>query len=344
MSWLEGIFSRGDRRLAPVLVEAWQRGARFDAWSEHFKADVWLESFKGCGLDPRFYLLRERSPEEVFPWDHIESGVTKGFLRREWEKALEGQTTADCRAGCLECGVCDHREIQPVLHQEWESPPASLSALPEPPASGVRRYRIGFSKLGKARYLSHLETVRLFSRAFRRAGLKMVYSKGYHPMPKISFYSALPVGMESLDESLEIRLHETQPLPMIRERLNHQLPSGIRITTVADVTEEQRKSAIRATHYQVRWNGVPPQEVDLKRFQESESFPIVRKGKDGEEQAIDVRSIVLSMSLSGPHEVNLVLGRGPGPEPRPADIIKEVFHLGEEEMKGVRVLKTKQVL
>jgi len=344
MSWLEGIFSRGDRRLTPVLVEAWQRGARFDAWSEHFKADVWIESFKECGLDPRFYLHRERSPEEVFPWDHIDCGVTKGFFRREWEKALEGQLTADCRVRCLECGVCDHREIQPVLHREWESPPASVRQLSEPRASGGRRYRIGFSKLGKARYLSHLEMARLFSRAFRRAGLKMVYSKGYHPMPKISFHSALPVGMESLDESLEIRLHETLSLPVIRERLNQQLPPGIRITAVADVTEEQGRSAIRATHYEVRWSGVPPQEADLKKFQESESFPIVRRGKDGEEQVIDVRAIVLSMSLPGPHGVNLVLGHGTGPEPRPADIVRDVFHLGEEEMKGVRVLKTKQVL
>ncbi|MBN1101883.1 MAG: TIGR03960 family B12-binding radical SAM protein [Deltaproteobacteria bacterium] len=344
MSWLEGVFSRGDRRLAPVLVEAWQRGARFDAWSEHFKVDIWRDSFRGRGPDPRFYLHRERSPEEAFPWDHIDCGVTRDFLRREWEKSLEGRPTADCREGCLECGVCDHREIRPVLHREWVSPPASVTALPDPHSSGERRYRIRFSKLGKARHLSHLEVVRLFSRAFRRGGLKMVYSKGYHPMPRISFYSALPVGVESLDESLEIRLHETLSPPKILERLNAQLPPGIRITTVADVTEDQGKSAIRATHYQVRWDGAPPQEGNLKKFQESESFPVVRISRDGEKQVIDARSIVLSISFSGSHEVNLVLGRGAGPEPRPADIVREVFHLGEEEMKGVRVLKTKQVL
>jgi radical SAM superfamily enzyme YgiQ (UPF0313 family) len=70
-SWLEGIFSRGDRRLTEVVVEAWNNGARFDSWSEHLNVDIWRKAFQSHGLDPDFYLLRHRDPDEIMPWDHM---------------------------------------------------------------------------------------------------------------------------------------------------------------------------------------------------------------------------------------------------------------------------------
>jgi hypothetical protein len=90
-SWLEGIFSRGDRRLTKVLLEAWQQGARFDSWSEHLNIDTWKKAFKKCNLDTNFYLLREREHDEILPWDHINSGISKEFLMSEWQKAMEGK-------------------------------------------------------------------------------------------------------------------------------------------------------------------------------------------------------------------------------------------------------------
>ncbi|NTU48972.1 MAG: TIGR03960 family B12-binding radical SAM protein, partial [Syntrophobacteraceae bacterium] len=102
MSLLEGVFSRGDRRLTPVLVSAWQKGARFDAWSEHFRLDLWQEAFRDTGVDPGFYLHRLRSLSEVLPWDHIQCGVSKEYLEKEWKRALEGEWTPDCRKKCLD--------------------------------------------------------------------------------------------------------------------------------------------------------------------------------------------------------------------------------------------------
>ena len=80
-------------------------GCRFDGWSDQFKYDTWLEAFKACGLDPDFYALRERELDETLPWDHLDAGVTKAFLRREWEKATRGERTQDCRKGCVGCGL-----------------------------------------------------------------------------------------------------------------------------------------------------------------------------------------------------------------------------------------------
>ncbi len=106
-SVLEGVFSRGDRRLSQVILEAWKNGAKFDGWSEYFKYDVWLEAFKTTGLEPYFYAGRERKQDEVLPWEHLSSGVTKTFLVREYQQAVIEKPTHDCRReACHGCGVC----------------------------------------------------------------------------------------------------------------------------------------------------------------------------------------------------------------------------------------------
>lgn len=105
ISYIEAVFARGDRRTADALERAWQLGCRFDGWSDQFKFDAWLKAFEDVGLDPDFYATRERPLDEVLPWDHIDSGVTKSFLIREYEKALKAEKTHDCRKGCVGCGV-----------------------------------------------------------------------------------------------------------------------------------------------------------------------------------------------------------------------------------------------
>lgn len=106
-SFLEAVFSRGDRRLGKALLAAWRRGAKYDGWSEHFKYDVWLEAFAETGIDPLFYARRDRRTDEVLPWDHLATGVDKSFLAREYDLAVAGRLTGDCRRGaCAACGVC----------------------------------------------------------------------------------------------------------------------------------------------------------------------------------------------------------------------------------------------
>ncbi|MBI2952816.1 MAG: TIGR03960 family B12-binding radical SAM protein [Chloroflexi bacterium] len=109
-SLLEAVLSRGDRRLGKVIHRAWQLGCKFDAWSEHQKHDVWLRAFHDWGLDPAFYAYRERATQEVLPWDHITSGVTKKFLLREYEHRMTGRLTPDCRSGL--CGACGLRQLK----------------------------------------------------------------------------------------------------------------------------------------------------------------------------------------------------------------------------------------
>lgn len=101
----EAWLARGDRRMAEVIHQAWLMGAKFDAWRESFQFETWLEAFAIHGLNPDFYTTRDRLPEEVFPWDHIDPGVKKQYLREEYEWSLEGKTRPDCREQCYACGI-----------------------------------------------------------------------------------------------------------------------------------------------------------------------------------------------------------------------------------------------
>lgn len=102
---LEGILARGDRKVAKAIRSAYEKGCLFDSWGEYFHNDLWMEAFAQTGVNPDFYTVRERSEEEVFPWDFIDIGVTKKFLLREWKKAHEEKITTNCRQGCSGCGA-----------------------------------------------------------------------------------------------------------------------------------------------------------------------------------------------------------------------------------------------
>ena len=105
ISFLEGVFARGDRRLSKVIEYAWTHGCKFDGWDDSFRFDTWMESFDACGVDPLFYTSRRRSFDEVLPWDHLDYGIRKEFLIREAKKAYESQTTPHCRIHCAGCGA-----------------------------------------------------------------------------------------------------------------------------------------------------------------------------------------------------------------------------------------------
>ena len=102
---LEGVMARGDRKVAAVIEEAYRKGAIYDSWSEYFNNDIWMKAFETCGVDIDFYTTRERSLDEVFPWDFIDAGVTKDFLKREWANAQAETVTPNCRMRCSGCGV-----------------------------------------------------------------------------------------------------------------------------------------------------------------------------------------------------------------------------------------------
>lgn len=117
---LEAWLSRGDKRLGEVIHSAWQNGAKFDAWNERFDERAWLTAFETQGLSPDFYAFRQKSEDEVLPWDHIGIGVTKSFLLRDLHWSQEGKTRPDCRTRCFYCGILDNFEdIRPSVEEAY---------------------------------------------------------------------------------------------------------------------------------------------------------------------------------------------------------------------------------
>ena len=121
---LEAWLSRGDRRMAEVVFHAWQNGARFDAWQDQFNYAAWLKAFEDCQIEPSFYTHRFRPMDEVFPWDHISTGVRKNYLLQEFQMSQGSQTRADCRLQCFACGIlptyADLRRSNPG--ESWSCP------------------------------------------------------------------------------------------------------------------------------------------------------------------------------------------------------------------------------
>jgi hypothetical protein len=120
-SWL----SRGDRRLAEVIHQAWENGAKFDAWNEHFDYQFWLDAFEKVGINSEFYTSRHRDIDENFPWDHIQTGVKKSFLIQDFQWSLDEKTRPDCRGECFACGIL------PAYNQLRHDNPGELWLCPE---------------------------------------------------------------------------------------------------------------------------------------------------------------------------------------------------------------------
>ncbi|MCX5894075.1 MAG: TIGR03936 family radical SAM-associated protein, partial [Deltaproteobacteria bacterium] len=329
-TWLEGVFSRGDRRLAQVLLAAHRLGCRLDAWSEHLRLDTWRQAFQETGVDPDFY-LRQRSPDEVLPWDHLDSGVSREFLLAERDRAFQGLETPDCRrAGCQDCGVCDHDRIDLRLDAAPATQPAALAAASAAPPQPVR-YRLTYTKLETARWLGHLELVGAFYRSLRRSGLPLVFSEGFHPLPRVSFHSALPVGVESLAETLDVELAEILAPAALPDALNRVLPPGVKIVDAIRLPKRLSPPRLELSVYQVESPEPLFDRAAAEAFLARESFPVTRRRPKAKLVVADPRHLELHLRLREKDNVKVM------------DALTHIFNLSEDQARDLLILKLRSV-
>ena len=309
MSFLEGVFSRGDRRLAGLLQAAWKNGARLDAWSDHFDLGIWRTAAQQEGSDLEDY-LRKRELKEILPWQHLHSGVDLSFLQAELEKAHRLVYTPDCRYhGCQECGVCDFKAIRPIVHGK-KTQKIRATASDEPPMAKDAaknlitddlhlKYLVTYQRLGDICYLGHLEVLQLIFRALRRAGITTNFSQGFNPSPKVSFGPALPVGMESLAEYFIMDLPAPLPDP---ERtallLDARLPEGLTIMDVSLHSGRIPQDTLN-TYRVVLPERLTENELRLLEvFKGADHYPVVRDRK-GKSKEIDIRPLIQGIEVEG---------------------------------------------
>ena len=338
-STLEAVFARGDRRLGKVLLLAWKMGARFDGWTELFREDIWERAFEEAGIDRTFYSERERSLEEVLPWDHLSSGVEKDYLRKEYERAVAGEFTPDCRwDGCTGCGVCDRENVRPVLHAGREVPCIEPSRRAGEAEGEGFLYWLRFSKLGDIRFFGQLELAQAIDRTIRRAGLPAAYTKGFHPHVKLSFSEALPLGMESRAEEASLTLTERMDPEKLKSLLNDHLPPGLRIEEVARMAKRLLRQGGRRVTYRV--TGLNPWDLRtmVSNRNHAQDRPLVKKTKSGELRA-ELHEILLDLRPLGESSLDMDLYEGAQVCFRPITILRHLVGGPDEDFAGCRICK-----
>lgn len=340
LSFLEGVFARGDRRLARVIEAATDLGCRFDGWREHFDFCRWQQAFAECNLDPSWY-LRRRDEKEILPWDHIDCGLPKEFFMAERRKAFEGASTSDCRDGeCHSCGVCDFDQLRMRFAQcatvEGAGVKEAVVAEEEDPAQ-FTRVRLTLSKLGRARMVGHLEYLKMFQRALRRACLPLRFSQGFHPTPKVSYLEALPLGIASQAELIDLELCCPVAIEKIIADINLQLPEGFKVVdgSIIPWKSPSPSAAVASSRYLVPLPELVPSDLE-QRISTLLAAPqqLVARMKKGVSRQVDMRKDLVDVILNDRHlQIELIKGG-------PLLVAAWLLDMEVEQVRRLDVVKT----
>ena len=226
-SVLEGIFSRGDRRLNAVLHHAWEKGTRFDSWNDMFRFPIWEKAFELENIDFHEY-LSDLDIKSVLPWDHIDTGLKKNHLHKELELALDGKPSPPCVE--KDCALCQGCTLSKFFQEEFDEDVSYVehdSPYLGEETESVQRYLASYRKSGQARYLSHMDLNNSIQQAFRRARIPVLFSQGFHPKMLISYPPALPLGMEGQAEWIEFKSQYLMAKQEFITRINSYMLEGI---------------------------------------------------------------------------------------------------------------------
>jgi radical SAM family uncharacterized protein/radical SAM-linked protein len=297
MSLLEAVLARGDESVSALIEAAWKEGCRLDAWTDVFDFAKWKKAMDISGIDAPGSAERAYPLESPLPWENILTGVTKEYLLREYQNAISGDFTTDCRKSCHGCGLKCEQEKETLRASESNcGTEASAGAAGDAHARPFKnlipsladesvRIRAEYSKTGKARYLSHLELMTAIVRALRRADFPLKYSGGFHPSPKVSLGPALGVGIAGIKEYLDVEMTPPFKGDSFLGTLNGVLPAGIRVnkTALLDRREKSLNSFIVRYVYEIRSD----RKLEDSGFLGREEVLVERK-----EELVDIRKMV----------------------------------------------------
>jgi radical SAM family uncharacterized protein/radical SAM-linked protein len=357
MSYLEGVFARGDRQVGRLLEEAYRLGCKFDGWGEHFNFRTWQEAAERSGVDMDAY-LRQRDLKEILPWDHIDCMVDKQYFVDEYWRSRLGLLAEDCRqVKCHQCGVIDNDKQGCLTMLRTSREGSKKDATWQRQSSPVRpqtvaqqKIRFHFAIQGPLRFLSHLETVRMFTRALRRAQIPVQHSQGFHPHPQLAFATALPVGIESTGEYADVVLYEQLDPAQFLARLNAVLPSHVRLLEARTVP--LKAPALMAEPLVARYTVQFPRrwmpddglllDERVQALLACRDVPIQRWHKKGPCQ-VNLRTGIDSLEvLPARHDtlaLSMLLRQEELVKAKPQEVIQALLGVNEEDLCVLRVLK-----
>ena len=343
-SYLEGVFSRGDRRLLPLLTCAWKNGARLDSWSEHFNLNLWLEAADQIAIDLDFY-LRERDDNEILPWSHLDSKVEPQFLLEERHKSRTQEYTPDCRYhSCQKCGLCDFKTVMPIVHNRKKVPASTHHIAGEKTVEAALEnhyhYLISYSRIGDICYLGHLEFLQIIQRTLRRAHLSPHYSKGFNPSPKISFGPALPVGTMSRCEFFSIDLvSPLSDLQQTKTSLNEALPAGMEITDISPLIGKMVQNMICTYEIELPRDLSEDEMALIANFDSMDSL-VVERVRKGRRKSLDIRPLIEAIDVVSKRVIVLgLVSRSALPATKPAEVLTAILGLDKDTALNLQVMK-----
>jgi radical SAM family uncharacterized protein/radical SAM-linked protein len=327
-SLVEAALARGSAAHAEVVERVWRAGATLQSWGDWFQLNVWRDAYRAAGLNLETEATRSVGFAEDLPWESISIGLDKEFLLREWraaERAAQDEGkhhTEDCSTGkCSNCGMPCVGSHPTML--DLAPPPAPPPSPPELPdvASCIAFW---FSRVGPSAQIGHLDMMRIFDRAIRRAGLRVAFGEGFHPRPRLRFALALPLGVATEGDYAEAEVIGASPAEFL-ERLNEALPLSIRILR-ACAAESKRLPTIESARYRLDSSRAEEVGVRLKDLL-SKEVTTIRKGKTRAcilgEMVTGLRQIGNSVAFSivnratGGLSVNDILGLVRDIDPQP---------------------------
>ncbi|MBI5233987.1 MAG: TIGR03960 family B12-binding radical SAM protein [Deltaproteobacteria bacterium] len=354
MSFMEGVFARGDRRLSRVISNAFRKGSRFDGWGEFFDFNRWMSALREEDIDPLFYTERQRPKHEVFPWEHIETAVDREYLYKEFLLSRDLKETEDCRfSNCTNCGVCDHVNIKNVVFGDVIKTTETFSPSRVRLEDRAEKVRLKFSKTGEMRFLSHLELTNAIARALRRAGFSLKYSGGFHPLPSLSFSPPPPVGVESLEEYLDMEFSVMPSPDNIIKRLNELLPEGIRFFWARPIPLQvgALSAIIKAADYRIPLKDSPLEGLEIEfgvmedftsRLKGGDPF-ILRVEREKEAREIDIRPLIDGVSLER-DVLSFTIKRTETASVKPHEVLALMLGMPVATAQLISILKTKTIL
>lgn len=341
-SMLEGLFARGNRQLSRLLVSAHKKGCKFDGWSDRFDFKLWQEACEDTGVEIDYFNRRKRDIDEPLPWDHIDTKVSKDFLKEEREKAENLESTGDCRRGdCKGCGVCDFEIIEPIV---FESSKKQKSVKIEKSENKFyRKLKVSFSKTGKAKYFGHLELVNIMFRAIKRADIEIKYSQGFHPKPKVSFEDPLALGIESEIENMYFAVSHLIKSEEVVQRLNKQLPEGLEILACTEAPSKAEINRLNGFTYRIRIKDFDFDKSAIQKFKNKEVVIVERLNKKGKINKINLKNVVLNINLTSKKEIEFILKPDKGKTVRPYEVLKKIFNFTDKQNKQALVVKIRSI-
>ncbi len=358
-TFLEGVFSRGDRRLGAVLERAFRLGARFDGWAEAFNLEAWRRAFRDEGIDPERYAYGDWATDRRLPWDVLDSLVNKKWLAQELKRALGEGTLSICGpTDCHGCAPFARECVKGVVAETTGralSPSLPILSTPSSPGPGLParaadapalitreqaaglkealatapryRYRVRFAKSGKMKFLGHLDLTRAIHRALRRARVALVYSQGFNPKPRVQFGPALSVGIASQGEYLDLESFTRLDPDGAAEAINAQLPSGLSVLAVREIRRDAAglSESVRAARYHVRLPEGAGVAEALEIF-ENRAAITVNRAKNGKEVAFPLDRWLLEVVPvdAGAFRMTLALG-GEGASVRADEVLRAMY-------------------